>query len=82
MSPRADDVCGTCGHYWRIHSWCCGRGGAGSGRRHDFTYEPCSCGDRSRPNINHRKRIPCWTYSGRKRVDVAPDDAALGSEEP
>jgi hypothetical protein len=32
----------------------------------------CTCGDSSRPNINHRKRIPCWTYLGDKRYDICP----------
>lgn len=32
----------------------------------------CSCGDSTRPNINHRKRIPCWTYVGEYRMDVVP----------
>lgn len=30
----------------------------------------CSCGDKSRPHINHRVTIPCWTYVGMKRCDV------------
>jgi hypothetical protein len=30
----------------------------------------CRCGDRTRPNINHRVRIPCWTYAGPNRYDV------------
>lgn len=32
--------------------------------------KPCSCGDRSRPNINHRKTIPCWTYIGNTRHNI------------
>jgi hypothetical protein len=32
--------------------------------------EPCSCGDRKRPGVNHRKRIPCWTYLGHTRYDL------------
>lgn len=36
------------------------------------TERPCSCGNRSRPHINHRVSIPCWTFIGRDRVDVQP----------
>lgn len=36
----------------------------------DASGSVCSCGDRSRPHINHRVRIPCWTYIGQVRVDV------------
>lgn len=32
----------------------------------------CSCGDPTRPHINHRKRIPCWTYIGHDRCDICP----------
>ena len=35
--------------------------------------QECSCGDSTRPHINHRKRIPCWTYIGEDRYDVLPD---------
>jgi hypothetical protein len=40
--------------------------------------EPCSCGDRSRPNINHRKRIPCWTYLGHDRHDIDKKGRIIG----
>jgi hypothetical protein len=33
----------------------------------------CSCGDPSRPHINHRKTIPCWTYVGDNRVTIDRD---------
>jgi hypothetical protein len=37
----------------------------------------CSCGDSHRPRINHRKRIPCWTYVGNDRYDVGPDGRVI-----
>jgi hypothetical protein len=30
----------------------------------------CTCGNPSRPNVNHRKTIPCWTYCGSERINV------------
>ena len=35
--------------------------------------ERCWCGDRTRPHINHRKTIPCWTYIGSTRYDINID---------
>lgn len=32
--------------------------------------QSCSCGDRRRPHINHRKKVPCWTYIGDTRVNI------------
>jgi len=46
--------------------------------------EFCWCGDRSRPHINHRKTIPCWTYIGKVRhmewLDNQTRTAALEAE--
>lgn len=33
-------------------------------------FGPCSCGNRQRPHINHRKTIPCWTYIGDQRHNI------------
>lgn len=41
-----------------------------------MTSSTCSCGDRSRPNINHRVRIPCYTFIGKNRHDIC---SACGS---
>lgn len=37
----------------------------------------CSCGDSTRPHINHRKTIPCWTYLGRTRHNIGWDGRVL-----
>jgi hypothetical protein len=44
----------------------------------------CTCGDSSRPNINHRKTTPCWTYLGHDRMSIdregQPYDPILGPD--
>jgi hypothetical protein len=44
----------------------------------------CTCGDPTRPNINHRKTIPCWTYLGHDRMSIdrkgQPYDPILGPD--
>jgi hypothetical protein len=34
---------------------------------------PCSCGDRSRPGLNHCTTKPCWGWIGDRRVEVDED---------
>jgi hypothetical protein len=41
--------------------------------------EPCSCGNRSIPNINHRKRIQCWTYIGNDKFNLQRDGCLNGA---
>lgn len=42
----------------------------------------CSCGDRCRPNINHRKTIPCWTFVGTERVNIGTDGMVARTARP
>lgn len=42
-------------------------------RAGDDVTAACSCGDPTRLHINHRKRIPCWTYIGSVRHNIGED---------
>jgi hypothetical protein len=37
----------------------------------------CSCGDRSRPGLNHCTTKPCWGWIGNQRVEVDTDGEVI-----